>query len=380
MKILFVAEFFPMDEKLKFTGGVEAYNFYLVRELSKKNKVTVLCRNTGKINFLNNCPNLTVIPVGPKARKIDTGFMTIPGRFLFIIQSIVLGIKTDFDVVQGNNFVTLPIAFLIGFFKNKPKIAWYADVFLGEWIKHTGVISGLVGEIAERVILKLPWTHFVSLSKSTLNKLKKSRVDTKKISVILAGVDLDYFNKIPAKKAKIPTIICISRLVRYKRVDLLIEACKILDKKGVNFKLNVIGDGPKKEQIKKLINRYHLSKKVTLEEKLDRDELAGKLKSASVLCHPSEQEGFGLVVIEAAACGVPFVISDLEVLKEITKNGQGGLIFKSGQKYDLAASLEKIIKDKNLEKKLGQQVLELAANYSWSEVARRFESIYVKNK
>src|SRR3989344_600529 len=221
MKILFVSEFFPLDEKLKFTGGVESYNYYLVKELSKKNQVTVICRKTQEIKSSLNTENLKIVPIGPLSENVDTNFVTIPGRILFTFKAIFFELKQDFDIVQGNNFVVYPIAFIVGFLKNKPRIAWYADVFLGSWVKHTGFISGIIGEIVEKIILKLPWSYFIALSESTNNKLQKVGISSKKIKTILAGVELEYFNKIKAQKKNIPTVICISRLVSYKRVDLL---------------------------------------------------------------------------------------------------------------------------------------------------------------
>jgi len=380
MKILFVSEFFPLDEKLKFTGGVESYNYYLVKELSKKNQVTVICRKTQEIKSSLNTENLKIVPIGPLSEKVDTNFVTIPGRILFTFKAIFFGLKQDFDIVQGNNFVVYPIAFIVGFLKNKPRIAWYADVFLGSWVKHTGFISGIIGEIVEKIILKLPWSYFIALSESTNNKLQKVGISSKKIKTILAGVELEYFNKIKAQKKNIPTVICISRLVSYKRVDLLLEACSLLKDKGLNFKLDIIGDGPERDNLSKEIISNNLSGHVSIKSNLDREDLAIRLKSADLLCHPSEQEGFGLVVIEGCACGVPYVISDIDVLVEITKKGYGGLLFKKGDFRDLADKIETLIKDKNMREKKSRQALELAKEYSWEKIAEQFMSVYGKIK
>lgn len=378
MKILFISEFFPLDEKLKFTGGVESYNYYLVRQLSKIASVIVLCRKTKEISPYQLNPNLMVIPIGPLTRKVDTSFVTIPGRIIFILSAIWYGLQQDFDIVQGNNFVVYPVAFIVGLIKNKPKIAWYPDVFLGRWIKNAGFLSGFVGEIMERAVLLLSWTHFVALSESTRNKLINAGIDSKKITTISAGVDLRYFDKIYAKKKEIPTIICISRLVSYKRVDLLIEACGLLKNQGLNFKLEIVGDGPEKETLKGKIIAVNLSEDVSIRSNLGREELAIRLKSADLLCHPSEQEGFGLVVIEGCASKVPYVISDIDVLVEITKNGYGGLVFKKGNLQDLADKIEILIKDEKLRKKKAMDAYKLATEYSWEKIANKFLKIYAK--
>ncbi|MBI2596236.1 glycosyltransferase family 4 protein [Candidatus Daviesbacteria bacterium] len=377
MKILFIAEFFPSNNQLNFSGGVEAYNYFLVRELTKKNKITVICRGENLTSKRRLKLPFKIIRIG-KSSKIDTSFMTIFQRVIFNILAIKAGLGEEFDLVQGNNFVTYIPAFIIGFVKRKPSIAWYPDVFIGKWIKLTGFFSGIVGEISERVAITFPWAHFIALSNSTKNKLLKTGIKVDKISTIYAGADLDFFTQIRVKKRIVFTICCISRLVNYKRLDLLIKAAAILKKEKLKFQIEIFGDGPEKENLLLLINRFGLDQWIKIESNLTRVELGRRLKSAHLFCLPSEQEGFGLSVIEAAACSLPYVVSNISVFREITHRGQGGLFFKQGSHFDLAKKIKKFIQDKKLEKKSSQNSFELAKRYSWEQIAQEFEQIYQK--
>ena len=96
------------------------------------------------------------------------------------------------------------------------------------------------------------------------------------------------------------------------------------------------------------------------------------------LSPPSEVEGFGISVIEAAAAGVPYVVSDIPVLKEVTRNGQGGLIAKVGDIAELSQKLEKLITDKKLYAEKSKQAIHLAKSYQWPQIARLTESVYTK--
>lgn len=375
MKLLFITEFFPCDERLQFSGGVEAHNFYLLKELAKKHQVTVICRRlAGQTNQKTNW-DLKIIRLGKRSNKIDTSFSTLPGRLAFIFKSIEIGLKQDFDLVQGNNFVTFLPAFIIGWRRKKPTVAWYPDVFVGQWFTLTGFASGLVGEVSERLSLILPWSKIISLSISTTEKLIEQRVKVQKIITIPGGVDVNLFVNIKVKKEPVFTICYIGRLVKYKRVDLLIRAAQILKKRKVRFKIKIIGQGLEDFSLKLLAQELEVENIVNFQANLSREDLAQTLKSYHLFCLPSEQEGFGLVVMEAASCSLPSILSDIKVLREIT-HGQGALFFKKGDAHDLANKIQLLIKNKKKYQQLAKQAFETTQEYDWKKVAAKFEMAY----
>ncbi len=379
MKILFIAEFFPASLDLIFSGGVESYNYYLIKELSKKHQIIVITRNSSLSPKQEiKIKNVKIVRLGKKTSKIDTSLSTIPARLGFFFYALVRGLKEEFDIVQGNNFITHPIAFMIGMIKKKPTVAWYPDVFIGKWIDLFGFTSGLIGELSERITLSLPWSKVIALSESTKSKLIGKGVNQDKISTIYAGIDLNDFSKIRSKKNKKFTIICISRLVSYKGVDVLINAAKILKEKNLDFSVQIIGQGPQQKKLERVVDEFNLTNEFSFESQLTRKELIKRLKSSSLLCLPSYEEGFGLVLLEAAAAGIPYVASNLTVLKEVTKNGLGGLFFKTGNSDDLASKITLLVKDKKLLIDKIRETKFLSKLYSWSQITNQFEKEYEK--
>lgn len=377
MKILFITEFFPEDDSLRFTGGVESYNYYLVKALAKINFVTVICQKNSSKDY-NQHPfgsNIKILRVG-KGSKVSASFSSIPDRLTFIISALLTGLRQDFDIVQGNNFVTYLPAFLIGRLKNKPVVAWYADVFLGEWIKLLGWSTGTIGEISERISLKLNWDKIIALSHSTKDKLIMQKIPSKKIEVVYAGVDLNFFNSVKEKKSKDLSICTISRLVSYKRIDLLIKALSLVKSKNGKIKLTIVGEGPEKNNLKDLAKDLKVDNLITWKYNISREELASILKSSTVFCLPSEVEGFGMVILEAASCRLPYIISDIPVLLEITRKAQGGLTFNRGDENDLAERISELMGNSKKREKLSQEAYELAKSYSWDEIAGKFEKVY----
>ena len=89
-------------------------------------------------------------------------------------------------------------------------------------------------------------------------------------------------------------------------------------------------------------------------------------------------EGFGIVIIESSACKVPYVCTNIEVLKEVTKNEKGGLFFNQKNPEDLYEKSLELLSNKELYIKKRKEAFELAKNYDWKEIAKKIEKLYLK--
>lgn len=385
MKILLLTEFFPADDKLQFTGGVESRSYFITKYFPSSDRIAVICRKTKTLNKATVKANIYIYPCGLTSRFIEAKLFSLFERLIFIIMVFFQGLRLDFDVIEGSNFVTYLPAFLLGLVKKKPKIAWFADVLDDQWLKYFGV-SGLVGKIFEWLSLKLSWNKIIALSNSTRNKLIKAGLEAKKIEVVYGGTEITN-SKLPAQGwsasgrkvqiSKRKEIICISRLVNYKRIDDLIKAFSGLIKKYPNFNLVIIGQGPEENNLRNLTEDLKIVTNVNFFKNLPRLKLIDQIKHSYLLCLPSIIEGFGLVTIEAAACQTPYVISDIEVNKEITKNGLGGLFFKKEDVLDLQNKLLSLITNKKLYDQKQKECLLLANNYRWQKISQQTRGIYL---
>ena len=370
MKILIVSEFFPNGKELKFSGGVEARNFYLARELAKKHSITILTSKTNDAKNNETMFNIRILRVGPVHSYQPTAG-SILTRLIFIKDAIKIGKNIDADIVDGTNFITHLIAKQISIQKKIPVVAWYPDVWLGKWLENVGLV-GIFGEVLERINIARDFDSYIAISKSTAQKLKTRT--KKKIHIIPCGVDETEFF-LPVNKVQ-DTIICISRLAKYKRIKTLILAFALLSKTRKNLRLKIIGSGPDSKNLKSLTDNLNLSDKISFSSNLSRKELVESLKSSQIFCLPSEVEGFGISVIEAACAKVPYVISNINVFREITKNGQGGLLFKLNDPFDMAQKIKKLLSNKKLYGQKIKEGLELSKNYKWPKIASLTEDVY----
>ena len=171
MRLVFLTEFYPRDERLIFTGGVEARAYYISRLAKKDFEVKIITSSS---------------------RHIPATAISIISRLWYMGKSFYLALTTEFDLIEGSNVVTYLPAWLAAKLKRKPAIAWVPDVLGKHWFDF-GWAVGISGLIAEKVYLKLPWAKIIALSHSTEAKLIKAGIKPKLISVVHAGIDLKEF-------------------------------------------------------------------------------------------------------------------------------------------------------------------------------------------
>ena len=371
MKILFVTEFFPTGKDLRFSGGVEARTFFIARNLSEKHKITVIASRGIKDPKIEKMFGFTVYKVGPK-RDYAASVGHLVSRVLFIKEAIKVGKTLDVDIIDGGNYISHLIAKQIANHKKIPVAAWYPDVWLNDWIKNAGVY-GIFGEILERYNMRSNFDAYIAISNQTSQKLK--RYTRKKVQIIYCGVDQKEF-AISPQKFRFPTIICVSRLTKYKNIKTLILAFSHLSIKVKTARLIIIGTGPEEKKLKNLAKELKIFTKVTFLKNLPRKELIKLYKKSHVFSLPSIVEGFGIATIEAAAAGLPYVNSSTYIHKEVTKNGFGGFLVNPSNYLDFSDRLYQLLTNKKLYEQKSEDAAKLSENYNWSEISQQTEKIY----
>ena len=141
-------------------------------------------------------------------------------------------------------------------------------------------------------------------------------------------------------------IICISLFRPEKRIDLILKSFKNIVKTGINAKLKLIGDGPLKYKINKQIQSLGISDLVESLGYLKQRQIVNELHKSHLLVLPSEIETFGMVLIEAQACGIPVVATDCGGPSDIITN-ETGIIVKPKSIDHLTQGLKKMIHNLN---------------------------------
>jgi glycosyltransferase involved in cell wall biosynthesis len=222
---------------------------------------------------------------------------------------------------------------------------------------------------ADRIIC---YTH---IEKDKLIDMLK--IDSGKIRVIPNGVDTELFqpdNGISIKH-QTPTILWVGRFVPGKSVEYIIHAAKILVKEIPDLKILLVGDGPLKDKILSLVEKFNLKKNVKIKENIANENMPEIYRKSDVFVLPSLNEGVPKTLLEAMASGKPVVISDLPHLKELVKDA--GLMFPKGDVHTFADSIKRLIMDKKLAKEFGSTGrMKIVEDHSWENTVRKTIEMY----
>jgi len=157
-----------------------------------------------------------------------------------------------------------------------------------------------------------------------------------------------------------PTLLAVGRMVEKKGFEYLIAACALLQKRGVDFELNMIGErGDQSPLIEELIRRHDLSDCIKLLPPLPQRELTDHYQSARAFVLPciilddGDRDGIPNVMAEAMACAVPVVVTGISGIPEIVEDRIHGLIVPTREAKPLADALQHLLLDPKLAKRLG---------------------------
>ncbi len=217
--------------------------------------------------------------------------------------------------------------------------------------------------------------------------------DVSKVKIIPPGVDVSHFYPIPDDEAKefIGVLPCqqlllfVGRIEPLKGIDILIDALAMVQKAGVTVCLAVIGGDTNDDReaandemarLQIISEQHGLKDLVAFLGKRDQDTLQYYYSAAEAVVVPSHYESFGMVALEAMACGTPVVASQVGGLAYLVQDGITGFTVPVDEPEALAERLMRLINDPALKRELGKNAAELAKTYSWEKIAQRLLSLY----
>ncbi|MDP8974902.1 MAG: glycosyltransferase family 4 protein [Actinomycetota bacterium] len=364
MNILLLTEFFPETEAAEITGGVEGRCYYVARHLRRRHDVKVIATPTDGTQWDH------------------ASFVSIPRRLTFLARAFIQGMRFDFDLVEGSNFVVHPMAWLLGTLRRKPVVLYYPDVLLGQWIKRCGPV-GALGALVERAILKLPVARYITTSPTVVERMVAAGVDHEKISLIPCGFEDSLVTSVRREADQafddqpLYDIVVVNRLVGYKRVDVVVRAVAQLARTVPAIRALVVGRGPELDALNRLASELDVRKNIEFTGHVrEHADVLRLVARSRIFVSASEVEGFGIALVEAMALGLPYVVSDIPVVREVTGGGTGGFLFAPGDQNELAAKLGALLDDEELQRRKGDEGLSFSGRYTWRKVSTRTEQVY----
>lgn len=261
---------------------------------------------------------------------------------------------------------------------------WH-EIWNKYWYTYLGKI-GFFGKIIEKLVSKTSHNN-IAVSNWTKKNLIKLSVSDSHIEVIPNGINLkkiidlgikEFHNDFFLNYKKDYDLIFAGRLIKEKNVDVLLKA--IFELKAVYpcIKCAIVGDGPEKSKLLTLIESLNIADNIEFFGFIDYNSLVYKIKSSKMLVLPSSREGFGMVVIEAFACGIPVITVNEEnnAARCLVEDGLTGYVVKADA-TEISSSITKIL---NMEFdsyiKMSKTAFKKAQSYDWDIICNKLEEYY----
>jgi glycosyltransferase involved in cell wall biosynthesis len=274
------------------------------------------------------------------------------------------------DILLSNGF---PAVFLVPlsvlFLKIKPKI-FYVHHFQKQ--KENFLTRKIYLWFLRR------YEKIIAVSTATTDSLKSVFPEIKeKILSIPNGIDTKRFEIRESKeelrkKLNLPDGIlgiCVGRLTPFKNQKFLIKVAKEI--KRDDFYILIVGDGDEYENLKREIEKEKLEDRVKLLGFIPSDEIPYYLKASDIFVYPSLKEGFGIVVLEAMACGLPAVIFREIYVEEFGKN-----VLVANNEEEFINYAKKLVEDEFFRKELGEKLKQDALKLDIKKVAEKYLEVF----
>lgn len=232
-------------------------------------------------------------------------------------------------------------------------------------------VNRLVGTLKtyRRLLVASKYDHVICLSKEDLKRWRR----------LLSNVSQIY-NPITITKTKNPDysakrVIAVGRLDGQKGFDLLIEAWKLVYERFPDWSLDIYGEGDLREPLQRQIDDLGLSGSIVLRGRTQN--ISQEYARHSIMVLSSRFEGFGLVLCEASACGIPQVSFNCESgPSEIIEDHKSGILVKRvGDIQGLAFALGELMSSEDVRRRMGQYAWLLSHRFDLSEIVKQWHKL-----
>jgi glycosyltransferase involved in cell wall biosynthesis len=283
-----------------------------------------------------------------------------------------------YDVVVAEGFGGSRVPRLTPLYVREPIITEWHQIHRALFaVQYPKLLNGPLN-LLERVTA---WVHRNTLVRAGTEEWRQAfpSIGFKPENIFLVPVSIrdEWLRVLNGTRTTEPTILWLGKLRRYKCPDHAIKAMPGVVREVKNARLVIAGrrdDVVYEEELRVMVEHLGLQGHVDFRFNLTEDEKRTLINEARIVVLPSAVEGFGIVVLEANACGVP-VIASSGVPEGAVKDDMNGLRYPFGDIQVLGAKIVQLLQDDALYSRLSQNAIRNAEGFTWSRVGAQFERV-----
>ena len=389
----------------KDTGGMNVYVREVTRQLGQMGiHVDVFTRSQDEhvphvLHDLGYGNRVVHVPAGPEVPLPKQELAAYIPQFVEGILEFTRSKKMEYDLIHSHYWMSGLAAMDLRSAWKSPIVHMFHTLGLmkNRVAQSPGEIEGEYRIKGERKVISAV-DRIIAATPAELSQLEfLYQADPRRVTIIPPGVDINRFYPIPADEAKeaigVPPcnrmLLFVGRIEPLKGLEVLFDAISRLRRRGADdkyaFCLSVIGGDPEVSpesmtaemtRLQSMREKCDLLGLVTFLGKRSQDTLPYYYSAAEVVVVPSYYESFGMVALEAMACGTPVVASQVGGLAYLVQDGVTGFTVPVDDPDALADRLELLLAGTELRQQMGQQAAEYARQYAWSEIVSRIMAVY----
>ena len=387
----------------KDTGGMNVYVRELTRQLGKMDiHVDVFTRSQDDhvphvLHELGYGNRVVHIPAGPEHPMPKQELANYIPEFVEGIKAFACDKKIKYDIIHSHYWMSgIAAASLSDGWAGSPIVHMFHT--LGEMKNRIARADeereGAYRIEGEKQVLRRA-DRIVVATLAELTQLRfLYKADASKMVVIPPGVNVSRFYPIPSDEAKMyiglqpedRMILFVGRIEPLKGVDTLLEAMSCLQmKESRPVHLAIIGGDPSASpemmnaemaRLKNLCEVLGLDQSVVFLGVRDQDKLSYYYSAADVVVMPSHYESFGMVALEAMACGTPVIASEVGGLAYLVRDGETGFTIPAEEPETRCERVSRLLNDRELHDSMSKRAVEYAQDYAWEKIAKQIVDVY----
>ena len=314
----------------------------------------------------------------PKLKKNPFLYMLLP---CFIMGELLALIKLlrhqQFDLIHAHWLIPQGLVAILACSLTGLKIPLL-------FTSHGGDLFGLQGNITNKIkkwiILKSDALTVVS--KNMIKEIKRIGAEHKRGYIIPMGVDLKSRFVPPESRRNHNILLFVGRLVEKKGLYYLIHAIPEILKKHPKINLMIAGDGPERINLIKMCEHLGISTQVRFLGAVNNDRLPELYQRSDVVVFPSviaeggDQEGLGLVLVEALGCECAAIVTDLPAMQDIIVHGKTGLVVPQKNIRKLAEKIILLLGNQKLRESLGREGRRhVLGKFDWTIIVEKYKKL-----
>lgn len=339
-------------------GGAEVHFHEIFKRIAARgHDVTLYCSGDPDLPDTETIDGIRVVREGGRS----TFNFHVPRRY----RSTFAGEKFDVVVDDLNK-----IPFYTPLYVHEPLVTIVHHLFGTSIFKEAILPAAIYVWGAELLAMPLyRRTQFAAVSLSTKRELEEHGIPGDRIHLVYNAVDHGVFRPAAHSKRNGRTIGYLGRIKTYKSVDHLLRAFAIVRRDLPEIRLVVVGDGDAKPALERLADTLGIRGAVEFTGFVSAEEKVRRLQEMDLAVNPSAKEGWGLTVVEANACGVPVIASDVPGLKDSVVDGTTGLLYPYGNIDRLAALMRRMLGDPAERSRMAAESVRWAETFTWDASA-----------